>query len=159
MADIGAGSGLFTLPFADKVGSQGRVYAVDIVPAFLERIRQRAADTGHPSVQTVLATERSVELPLGSIDLAFICDTYHHFEYPKHAGLDSPRAQAGGGAGSGRVQTDSGGEHRLDTQPRARREDVFTREIEAAGFRKIGREDFLKENYLLRFRRTDVPEN
>jgi ubiquinone/menaquinone biosynthesis C-methylase UbiE len=160
VADIGAGSGLFTLLFAEKVGSEGRVVAVDIVPAFLERIRQRAADAGRQNVQTVLATERSSELPPASVDLAFICDTYHHFEYPQQTLASIHRALKPDGelvlVEFKRIPGESS--EWILNHVRAG-EEVFTREIEEAGFRKIGREDFLKENYLLRFRRVERSRN
>src|SRR5262245_8003901 len=83
VADIGSGSGLFTMLFADAVGPRGKVYAVDIVPEFLDYIQKRTAQAGIQNVQTVHCTERSVALPKNSIDLAFLCDVYHHFEYPQ----------------------------------------------------------------------------
>ena len=83
VADIGAGTGLFTLPMAAKVGSEGKVFAVEIVKNFLSHINARAAKAGVSNVVTVTATEKSVELPESSLDLAFICDVYHHFEFPQ----------------------------------------------------------------------------
>jgi SAM-dependent methyltransferase len=82
VADVGAGTGLFMEPFAEAVGPTGTVYAVDISPGFMEHLQERAKTSGWPQVQTVLCAEDSVNLPADSIDLAFICDTYHHFEYP-----------------------------------------------------------------------------
>lgn len=92
LADIGAGTGLFTLLLARAVGPDGSVYAVDIVPEFLEHIRDRASAERVSNVQTWgRATERSAALPPASLDVVFICDTYHHFEYPVSM-LDSLRA-------------------------------------------------------------------
>src|SRR5215510_11821532 len=82
VADIGAGTGLFEEPFARAVGPTGVVYAVDISPAFIEHIRERAAAAGLSQVQPVLCDDRSTGLPRGSVDVAFVCDTYHHFEHP-----------------------------------------------------------------------------
>jgi len=154
VADIGAGSGLFTLLFAERVGPRGEVVAVDIVPAFLEQIRQRAAAAGFKNVRTVRATERSVELPPRSVDLAFVCDTYHHFEYPRHTLASLHRALKPGGelvlVEFRRVPGESS--DWVLNHVRAG-EAVFTAEIEAAGFKKVGRADFLRENYLIRFRK------
>ena len=69
--------------FAEAVGESGRVFAVDISPKFIERLRTRASQAGLESVTVVLGKERSVGLGEASIDLAFVCDTYHHFEYPR----------------------------------------------------------------------------
>ena len=82
VADIGAGTGLFEEPFAKAVGPTGVVYAVDISQAFVDHIRERAAQAGLSQVQPVLCDDRSTGLPPGSVDVAFVCDTYHHFEHP-----------------------------------------------------------------------------
>ncbi len=83
VADIGAGTGLFLEPFAEAVGSAGKLYAVDLSPVFVEHLRARSAALGLGQVQAVACSEDSVHLPEGSLDKAFICDTYHHFEYPR----------------------------------------------------------------------------
>ena len=83
VADIGAGTGLFTLLFAEQVGPKGTVYAVDIAPAFLKHIAEQVRLHGQVRiVKTVLNTQDSTELAAGSINVAFVCDTYHHFEHP-----------------------------------------------------------------------------
>lgn len=84
VADIGAGTGLFTLLFAEQVKPKGVVYAVDIGPAFLKYIAEQATQCGcEELVTTVLNTQDSAMLPANAIDVAFICDTYHHFEHPE----------------------------------------------------------------------------
>ena len=82
VADIGAGTGLFVEPFSRRIGESGKLYAVDITPEFIEHIRNRADEAGLTNVETVLCKEDSVDLPPNSIDVVFVCDTYHHFEYP-----------------------------------------------------------------------------
>lgn len=91
VADVGAGTGLFTMLFAERVGPQGRVYAVDISPTFIDAIQSRAADLGLDNVVPVINSQQTVGLPPGSVDLIFIADTYHHFEYPGMM-LDSMRS-------------------------------------------------------------------
>ena len=83
VADVGAGTGAFTGIFAEAVGLDGTVYALDIAPNFVEHLEQRAMTEGHLNVVAQLCSERSVDLPANSIDLAFICDVYHHFEFPR----------------------------------------------------------------------------
>ncbi len=98
VADIGAGTGLFTQLFADQVGPKGAVYAVDIGPAFIKYIDQQAKKLGHEkTVKTVLNTQESTKLPAGSIDVAFICDTYHHFDHPEKMLASIHRALRSGG--------------------------------------------------------------
>lgn len=82
IADIGAGTGLFVPLFAERVGPGGHVYAVDIVPKFAAHIRDRVAAAGLNQVSVVLSAERSITLPANSVDLIFMCNVYHHIEYP-----------------------------------------------------------------------------
>ncbi len=79
VADIGAGTGLYSLMFASSVGPQGIVYAVDIEPRFLKLIGQRAADLDAANVVAVLGRDKDITLPPGSVDLVFIADTYFYF--------------------------------------------------------------------------------
>lgn len=154
VADIGAGTGLFVPLFAEAVGARGRVYAVEIAPAFVEGIRERAREAGLANVTAVLCSERDVGLEPGSIDKAFICDTYHHFEYPAGTMASLHRALRRGGEV---LVIDF---HRIPgvssewtlNHVRAGQE-VFTAEIEAAGFRKVEELPLLEENYVLRFRK------
>jgi ubiquinone/menaquinone biosynthesis C-methylase UbiE len=83
IADIGAGTGLFTRLFATTIGPKGRVIAVDIAQAFLDHIELNCRDAGLRNVETVRCKNDSTELPPDSVDVAFICDTYHHFEFPQ----------------------------------------------------------------------------
>jgi ubiquinone/menaquinone biosynthesis C-methylase UbiE len=85
VADIGAGTGYFTFPVAQRV-PDGIVYAVDIQPEMLAFIEQRMATTGIDNVIPTLGRERSPNLPEASIDLAFIVDAYHEFSYPREMG-------------------------------------------------------------------------
>ncbi len=155
MADIGAGTGLFTLPFSKAVGAEGKVYAVEIVPKFLAHIRARAAKANASNVETILCSIRSVELPESSIDLAFICDVYHHFEFPQASLASLHRALKPGGElvliDFKRIPGESSdfvmGHVRAG-------QDVFESEVTAAGFEKVGEvKDVLRENYFVRFRR------
>ncbi len=79
VADIGAGTGLYSLLFANAVGAGGVVYAVDIEPRFLKLIGQRAADLDIGNVVAVLGRETDITLPPGYVDVVFIADTYHYF--------------------------------------------------------------------------------
>jgi ubiquinone/menaquinone biosynthesis C-methylase UbiE len=154
MADIGAGTGLFTPYFSKAVGPKGAVYAVDIARDFLAHIDSRAREAGWANVRTVLGTERSVELPAASIDVAFICDTYHHFEYPRSTMASLHRALRPGGEilliDFKRVPGQSS--EWVLNHVRAGQE-VVTAELEAAGFRKVEELPLLKDNYVLRFRK------
>jgi predicted methyltransferase len=155
MADIGAGTGLFTLHFAQAVGEKGKVYAVEIAKNFLEHIKARASKASASNVQTILGTERSVELPEASIDLAFICDVYHHFEYPQATLATLHKALKPGGElvliDFKRIPGETS--DFIMGHVRAGQE-VFEAEVLAAGFEKVAEvKDVLKENYFVKFRR------
>ena len=156
VADIGAGTGLFLPSFDRGVGAKGRVYAVEISPKFLEYLRERADREGLSRVEVVEGLENSVELPPASVDLAFVCDTYHHFEHPQSTLKSLYRSIRPGGAlvilDFERIPGET--EDWILEHVRAGKE-VFRKEIESAGFefeREVDVEG-LVENYVLRFRR------
>ena len=97
VADIGAGTGLYTRLFGKEVGPEGRVFAVDIASKFLEHIQITSRKAGLRNVTPVLCNFDSVDLPTDSVDVAFICDTYHHFEFPEKTMLSLHRAIKPGG--------------------------------------------------------------
>ena len=156
VADIGAGTGLFTFELADRVGRAGQVYAVDLAPRFVEHLRSNVAERRVANVVVIACTENDTRLPSNSIDLAFVCDTYHHFEYPAATLASIHRALARNGQ---LVVVDF---HRIDGVSQAwvfdhvrAGEAVFTNEIEAAGFVRVPQKapPGLKDNYVLRFRK------
>jgi ubiquinone/menaquinone biosynthesis C-methylase UbiE len=156
VADIGAGTGLFLPDFDRGVGSEGRVYAVEISPKFLEHLRERAKREKLARVEVVEALEDSVALPAASVDLAFVCDTYHHFEFPQSTLASLYTAIRPGGSlvilDFDRIP----GKSRPWVLEHVRAgKEVFRREIESAGFRfeRQVTVEGLKENYVLRFRR------
>lgn len=154
VADIGAGTGLFTMPMASAVGSGGRVYAVDIAPRFIAAIRERAAREGQTNVIGVVNTPHDVMLPDEQIDLALICDTYHHFEYPHSTMRSLYRAMKPGGEvividyrrEPGRASP------WVMSHVRGGKAD-FVREILDAGFQLVDELDLLSTQYFLRFRK------
>jgi arsenite methyltransferase len=80
VADLGAGSGYFTVRLARAVGPDGRVYAVDVDEAMNEYLRQRVAQTGLTNVHVILGRFEDPLLPDGGVDLVLVVDTYHHLE-------------------------------------------------------------------------------
>ncbi len=80
VADLGAGDGYFSFRFAEAVGSGGRVYAVEVDPGKVAALRREVAERGASNIEVVLADPDDPRLPDGSIDLAFFCNAYHHFE-------------------------------------------------------------------------------
>jgi ubiquinone/menaquinone biosynthesis C-methylase UbiE len=82
IADVGAGSGIHVRIFAGKVLPEGKAYAVDIVPEFLDHIEAVSREGGIENIKCVLGSTTSCNLEPSSVDVVFSCDTYHHFEYP-----------------------------------------------------------------------------
>ncbi len=80
VADIGAGSGLFSRPLAKAVAPSGRVYAVDIQQDLLDYINQRDKEEKIANIQTVLGEFNDPKLPDHNVDLAFINDVLHHIQ-------------------------------------------------------------------------------
>jgi ubiquinone/menaquinone biosynthesis C-methylase UbiE len=80
IADIGAGSGYFTLRLAAHVGEKGRVFAVDIDPEMIRYLNRRVRDAGVRNVQAILADPDDPLLPDASIDRFVVVDTWHHIE-------------------------------------------------------------------------------
>jgi len=83
VADIGAGSGYYTVRLARQVGPTGHVFAEDVVPEYLERLAKRVAGerlTG--SVTVVRGDPHDPRLPPGSLDLALLVHMYHEVQQP-----------------------------------------------------------------------------
>jgi len=80
IADIGAGSGLFSLPLAKAASPGGMVYAVDIEQGLLDHISAEAKASHLTNIRTVLGKFSDPNLPSTNIDLALINDVLHHIE-------------------------------------------------------------------------------
>lgn len=80
VADLGAGNGYFSFEFAQAVGSQGKVYAVEIDPERAAALRVEIARRKISNIIVVDGTASDPLLPDAAIDLAFLCNAYHHFE-------------------------------------------------------------------------------
>lgn len=163
VADVGSGTGVFTRLIADRVGPDGKVYAVDVSPGFLKHVEKRSKELGQGHVQTILATQDSTGLPPGSIDLAFICDTYHHLEHPAQTLTSIRRALRPGGelvvVDFDKVKAQGKNKAFVKKHIRAEKS-VFAAEITAADFNPLPAPEGLplKESFYLRFRRSgDAP--
>jgi len=152
IADIGAGTGLYTRLFAGAVGPTGTVYANDIAPQFLAYIAANAARDGLKNVQTVQGGDRSANLKDASLDVAFSSDVYHHFEYPMTMNASIHRALKPGGRLYVLEMEKSGTQTAHVRAPK----DVVIAEIEKSGFKLVEQVKVpgLKDNYLLQFRKT-----
>jgi cyclopropane fatty-acyl-phospholipid synthase-like methyltransferase len=159
VADLGAGTGAFTRPIAEKVGREGRVYAVDIAPAFLAHIADDAKRRGLSQVRTVRGTQDSTGLSENSIDLVFACDVYHHLERPDRV-LASVRNALRPGGRLVVIDFDKVKGRSSEFVLKHVRADkaAFAAEIQAAGFvpDPLPNPPALKENFFMRFRKSDA---
>jgi ubiquinone/menaquinone biosynthesis C-methylase UbiE len=157
VADIGAGTGLFTRLFAEKVGPAGQVYAVDIAQPFLDHIAADARKRGQKHVVTVLGSQDSTNLPAESVDLVFLSDVYHHVERPEKI-LASIRRSLRPGGRLVVVEFDrvEGKSSSFVLKHVRASKSVFVKEIESAGFSVIPTRNppNLKENFFVRFQKT-----
>jgi ubiquinone/menaquinone biosynthesis C-methylase UbiE len=90
VADIGAGTGYYTIRIAKLLSPTGKVLANDIQPEMLARLRAKAKAAGVNNVETILGAENDARLPRASIDMAIMVDVYHELSQPQQM-LDSIR--------------------------------------------------------------------
>jgi predicted methyltransferase len=148
VADIGSGSGYFTFHLAARVGVEGRVYAVDIDPDAIKKVRQRKEREKVEQVEPILGESADPRLPEG-LDVVLIVDTYHEFrEYDRMMQAVLRALKPGGllaiidGEGpSGKPRTEY---HRLHVIPA----DLVREEVARNGFVfKEGRPGFYDAEY------------
>jgi precorrin-6B methylase 2 len=82
VADIGAGSGYYSLKIAKLVGDQGKVYATDIQPEMLAIIKAKMKKQNVANIAPILCTETDPKLPEGKVDMIFMVDVYHELSHP-----------------------------------------------------------------------------
>jgi ubiquinone/menaquinone biosynthesis C-methylase UbiE len=80
IADVGAGTGYLSRRMADKIGADGTVYAVDVQPEMIGKLKKLSKN--YPTIKPILGEVSDVKLPANSIDLAIMVDVYHELEYP-----------------------------------------------------------------------------
>lgn len=157
VADIGAGTGLFSRLFAHSVGPAGRVYAVDISRPFIENILRTSREQGFANIEGIVNSDKDVSLPPDSIEMAFLVDTYHHFEYPFSMLASIQRAlRAGGTLIIIDFRRDPHRSSRWVMQHVRSGKDAVIDEVTKAGFHLIDDKALLRTNYYLVFRKPDA---
>jgi SAM-dependent methyltransferase len=150
VADIGSGSGYFTLRFAAHVGERGRVYGIDVDPELLRHLNRRIRDAGVRNVQTILADPDDPLLPDASVDRFVVVDTWHHIEdQAKYLKLMKRMLRPGG-----QVVMIDFHKRELPVGPPAKlkiaREDLIA-QMQAHGYRLKREHTFLPYQYFLVF--------
>jgi ubiquinone/menaquinone biosynthesis C-methylase UbiE len=137
VADIGAGSGWFTVRSARRVRNEGMVYAVEINPEYVRHIKRRAKREKLSNIQTILGKPDDPMLPRSSIDAALLLKTYHEIAQPI-AFLRRLRPALRPGARLGIIDKNGkGDDHGVNA-------DVVIKEAAQAGFTLVAQHDFVK---------------
>ena len=137
VADIGAGSGWFTVRAAKRVGRSAVVYAVDINPDATRHIQERAQKEQLPNVRTILSKADDAMLPAGSVDAVLLLKTYHEVAAPVIL-LRNLKASLRPGARVGVIDRNgTGTDHGVQ-------KDVVIREAAEAGYKLTEQYDFVK---------------
>ena len=152
VADIGAGTGLFTRLFSSAVEPGGTVYAIDISSTFIDNILRSCREQGLSNVTGIVNTPIAIGLPADSIDLAFITDTYHHFEYPRQTLASIHQALRSDGH---IIIIDFRRDPRISSNwvmghVRGNKAQVI-QELHEAGFRLVDDKPLMRTNYFLEF--------
>ena len=153
VADIGAGSGWFTVRAAERVGSSGTVYAVDINQDYVNHIKSRAEREGFTNVRPVLGKEDDPTLTPNSVDSILILKTYHEFSKPINMLLSMRKAMRKDALLGIIDKNGEGDDHGLDAEK-------VIEEAERAGLVLVSQHDFVKPDrvdYFLIFRKTAAP--
>lgn len=137
VADIGAGSGWFSVRAAKRVGASGKVYAVEINQEYIKHIDERARRENFGNIQTVLGTEDNPKLPDDAVDAVLILKTYHEIGEPVKV-LKYLKKSLRKDALIGIIDRNgSGGDHGI-------KKEVVVKELDRAGFKLVNDYDFVK---------------
>jgi predicted methyltransferase len=148
VADIGAGSGWFTVRAARRVGNSGEVYAVDINRDYLDYIEKRSKRESLTNIKVILGKDDDPLLPKNSLDAVLLLKTYHEIAQPIRL-LKHTRAAMRAGALLGIIdRKGKGDDHGLDKE-------LVIEEAKRGGFVLVNQYDFVKPDnldYFLVFR-------
>ena len=137
VADVGAGSGWFTVRAAKRVGSKGKVFAVEINQDYIKYINDRATEEGFANITTVLAKEDDPLLNKQSVDAVLILKTYHEIAQPIRY-MKNLRPSLRGGALVGIIDRNGNGDdHGI-------KKEIVVAEAKQAGYSLQKEYDFVK---------------
>jgi predicted methyltransferase len=137
VADIGAGSGWFTVRAARRVTGAGTVYAVDINPEAVHYIDERAKKEQLQNIKAILSQPDDPQIPAGSVDAVLLLKTYHELAHPV-AVLKTLRSSLKPGARIGIIDRNGNGENHGVSK------DVVVREAAQAGYKLLDSQNFVK---------------
>jgi protein-L-isoaspartate O-methyltransferase len=151
VADIGAGSGYFTIPVAKAVGPEGKVLAIDIMQPMLDYIERRLVAEKLENVDLVKVERDDPQLPMAAVDLILMVDTIHYVKERTAYG----KKLVDGLAPGGRLviidyipkpwEERPWGPHPDQQIPK----ETLNEEMDKAGLKVIEEYDFLPEQYFI----------
>jgi ubiquinone/menaquinone biosynthesis C-methylase UbiE len=153
VADLGSGSGYFTRRFIESVTETGKVYAVDVEPEMLKYAEESVVHMHRSyTAEFILARPDNPKLPYGSIDLLFLCNTYHHLEERAKYFSDTKSSLKPGGriAIIDFYHDERSDELGFPKQHLVPRETVIA-ELTKSGYRLVREHTFLPRQYFLEF--------
>jgi ubiquinone/menaquinone biosynthesis C-methylase UbiE len=137
VADIGAGSGWFTVRAAARVTGSGLVYAIDINPEAIRYIDNRVNHEHLRNVKTILSSSDDPRLPANSVDAVLLLKTYHEVAKPIIL-FENLRSSLRTGGRVGVIDRNGNGENHGVAQ------EVVIREVSTAGYKLAAQYDFVK---------------
>jgi len=154
VADIGAGTGYFSIPIARRV-PEGRVLAVDIQQQMLDIIEERKRLGAPANIETVLGTINDPNLPSNGVDVVLLVDAYHEFSHPFEMGTAMADALVPGGR---LVLIEYRAEDpRVPIKPLHKMSEAQSiREMEAIGLQHLRTEDFLPQQHFMVFEKPAI---
>ena len=148
VADVGAGTGLFTRPMAAAVAPEGKIYAVDVTEQFVQHVVASCQEKDLNNVVGIVCKPTSTELPAAGVDLVFTSDTYHHFEFP-YKMLASIHQSLNDDGILIIIDRKKASDHVRASQAQVKREAA------EAGFEYLDELDLAEDQYLMRFKKID----
>lgn len=139
VADVGAGSGWFTVRLARRVGPGGVVYAVEINEDYIRHLRRRAKKEKLANIRTVLGKADDPVLPPGGVDAFLLVKTYHEIEKPVEWLRNARKAMAPGALLGIIDRNGIGTDHGVNA-------DVVIKEAARADLRLVAQHDFVKSD-------------
>jgi len=149
IGDIGAGEGRLAVWFADRVGSEGKVYANDIDEDALAHLQRRCKQHGITNVETILGEVEDPLLPEKSLDIAFMINVYHHLDKPVELVRNiRPSLKPDGILAIVDADPEKSGASPQSSTPR----ETLIRQAQQAGFEIVRIETFLPDDNIYIFR-------
>jgi len=159
VADVGAGAGMFSIPFAQAVGPEGKVYSVDINASVLAFVAARAESHEDTRVETVLSVRPDVTLPEASVDTTFIIQTYHAMlDLDRPESPDVWRDKTGPWMRTVHRAIKPGGTLVIQDGSDKMDPDVVVANLATIGFENTALDLGWDRQYIAVFRRVDAPE-